>query len=80
MSHDKTGGPAFPRTTWTGSDKNSAHRDIEGMTLRDWFAGMALCGWAASYAGSTSPMEPEKSAKKAYSLADAMLAERAKTK
>jgi len=37
MNDKKDGGPAFPRTQWTGSDKNSAHRDVAGMSLRDNF-------------------------------------------
>lgn len=43
-----------------------------GMTLRDWFAGMAL----SSFAGSMSL--PQANAKQAYQIVDAMLAERAK--
>lgn len=39
---NKDGGPEFPRTQWTGSDKNAAHRDVPGMTLRDWFSGQVV--------------------------------------
>ncbi len=40
--------------------------------LRLWFAGMALQGWIASFAGSEGIVVPEKSANLAYELADAM--------
>jgi len=38
------GGAAFPRTQWTGSDKNTAHRDIPGMTLRQWYKSQLASG------------------------------------
>ena len=41
MSENK---PAFPRTQWTGSDKNAQHRDVPGMTMRQWYKGMAMMG------------------------------------
>lgn len=43
MTDAKDGGPAFPRTVqaWDG---NLTHAD--GMTLRDWFAGMSTAGGA----------------------------------
>ena len=43
MTDTKDGGPAFPRTVqaWNG---NLTHAD--GMTLRDWFAGMSTGGGA----------------------------------
>ena len=44
-----------------------------GMSLREWFAGQALAGIAESYWDA-----PDLAAKKAYELADAMLAERGK--
>ncbi len=46
------------------------------MSLRDWFAGQALCGIMASGKG-TSNVEVW-GAPHAYALADAMLAERAR--
>lgn len=53
----KDGGPAFPRQFG------------EGMTLRDWFAGMALCG-------DYDRRDPKSDAEWAYKQADAMLAAR----
>jgi hypothetical protein len=71
----KNNEPAFPRTQWTGSDKNAAHRDIPGMTLRDWFAGQAL---ASLITMTDIEIENDHIAKTSYQLADAMLAERDK--
>lgn len=44
----------------------------EGMTLRDYFAGQALASFDHAF------RVPESDAKKAYAIADAMLAERKK--
>ena len=53
-----------------------------GMSLRDWFAGMAMNGIVTDgYAGNGIMHEvehPEICAENAYSFADAMLAEREK--
>ena len=82
--NEKTGGPAFPTTKpldgW--GDPNA------DMTLRDWFAGMALQGYI-SYMGcgpnkvdqiGKDENEQNKTviARCAYVYADAMLAEREK--
>lgn len=45
-----------------------------GMTLRDYFAGQAMIGFAYS----APRLPPEKVAEGSYALADAMLAERVK--
>jgi hypothetical protein len=65
------------------------YHGFDGMTLRDWFAGQALAGLLASpfpiYDRTTrAPLEnadhsPALLAFGAYHLADAMLAERAKS-
>jgi hypothetical protein len=69
MSAPNDGGPAFPH----------AHEDYpfqHGMSLRDWFAGQAICGIIHSgYPLDSTGFPP---AKYAYKLADAMLAERIK--
>lgn len=75
MNHD--GGPAFPVTAdvltdWTGPTQ----RRLTGMSLRDWFAGQALAGLLAVPNGPQSG--PDMYARDAYTVADAMLAERAK--
>jgi len=64
----ENGGPAFP-----GS------RDVcffdSGMTLRDWFAGLAMQGM---YAEDAEHYKFAQVAAAAYATADAMLAERSK--
>lgn len=73
MSKHNDGGPAFP---WDGFNRN-----IAGMSLRDYFAGqvatgllrdLGFCPWGNETAEQLATM--------AYDLADAMLAEREKTK
>lgn len=63
MSEIKDGGSAFPYCVWVG-DHHNGHNT--GMSLRNWFAGMALnqvdMGFDSDY-----------KAKMAYSIADAML-------
>ncbi len=48
---------------------------IEGLTLRDWFAGMAL----AEVPDPISEADAESTARLAYAIADAMIAHRAVT-
>ena len=55
--------PAFPT-------RFAQHTDSHGMTLRDWFAGMALQGMLSDSAVRDIP---EGFAATAYELADAML-------
>ena len=73
------GGPAFPvREAERFNPENNETHAIEqhwGMSLRDWFAGKALMGWAA---GRNRPMEheacePASVARSCYAYADAML-------
>lgn len=64
MSEDRIiddGGQAFPTTH-------------DGMSLRDWFAGMALQGILSGDWSDSA----ESCVKKAYTAADMMIAERAK--
>lgn len=76
------GGPAFPAPSVYG-DENHGHQQLErgelGMSLRDYFAGHAMEGIIAchAYEGTGYP-DPEPAARRAYSYADAMLAERDK--
>lgn len=52
-------------------------RGMEGMTLRDYFAGQALNGFCALDDGGGGPiMGAADTAKAAYNYADAMLAAR----
>lgn len=63
-----TGGPAFPVPGLQDDE------DFNGMTLRDYFAAMAMQGIVES----KSVTNDEQCASRAYSIADAMLAGRAK--
>jgi len=64
------GGAAFPIPGIIGQDNNWIESPITGMSLRDWFAGMALQGRAHMI----NP--PHRTAKGCYAIADAMLYER----
>lgn len=68
------GGPAFPVTREHYDDSEP------GMSLRDWFAGMAVAGALNSQAAEVRlRLVPESLAREAYALADALIAERGKT-
>lgn len=69
----KDGGPAFPSKRF--EERRGQWVDVEysGMSLRDWFAGMALR--AIIQAWDKQPA-PDSAAKSAYEYADAMLAAR----
>ena len=71
----KDGGPAFPsgKSETPGFENSLPY--YEGMTLRDWFAGMALQGLLAHLVGVPNS-EPEGYARRAYQYADAMLTSR----
>jgi hypothetical protein len=79
----KDGGPAFPRV---GEGFGNPNYDAPGMSLRDWFAGQALTGiyasnWFTWLVSRDNPHEVEAddaAAARAYKVADAMLAQRAK--
>ena len=60
----ETGGSAYPST------QDQWERGMEGMTLRDWFAGQALAGMLAA------SMREDNLSNRAYRLADAMIAAR----
>ncbi len=71
------GGPAYPEVrVLNGDNWNPAIKVYySGMTLRDWFAGQALCGMMANSYYHESGIVPIKDC---YHFADAMIAERAK--
>lgn len=72
---------AFPRAALALNDADEiVEINVEGMTLRDWFAGQALAGCLAN----THPVKSGNVGRNdyafaAYAYADAMLAEREKT-
>jgi len=82
----ENGGPAFPQTNVKiGSDPQSVFMS-GGMSLRDWFAGMALSGMMKSVEAKILNAMLEKEIKLtwvnasvlAYKLSDAMIKERGK--
>jgi hypothetical protein len=71
------GGSAFPwPPVGTGDPRDGMAGGSSGMSLRDYFAAVALQGFIA---GRDSYTPAAHAAKWAYEQADAMLAERAKT-
>lgn len=70
----KDGGPAFPLPC---DSNNCPHTHCMGMSLRDWFAGMALQGIlsanAAMPVGVTKEQVDSIIAREAYCSADAMI-------
>ena len=67
MTHDKTGGPAFQRDNF--------HSGVEGMTMRDYFAGQALAIVMGRFDHDHEPSD-EDIAMYAYFIANSMIAER----
>jgi hypothetical protein len=68
MSAPKDGGSVFPAK----GNFHGAPWESTGMSLRDWFAGMALQGFLVA----EPTMQDAKAAEWSYALADAMLAAR----
>lgn len=100
MTKINDGGPAFPRTLQRWND---SLEQVEGMSLRDWFAGVALPQAVLDYgepqAGSSAGVRRDRGnpvlpyatsipgmkreeiiAAQAYRYADAMLAERERSR
>lgn len=89
MTTPNDGGPAFPRNIHWVTDESDGNQPnpgrsysgvtdaYNGMTLRDWFAGMALQGMM-SYNGEAGKDREDYYAEISYRHADAMLAERSK--
>lgn len=71
------GGPAFPFPSGPEPRVDMYHDRWEGMSLRDWFAGMALQGMLASWPEGVD-LKEGTAAVLAYKFSDAMLAEREK--
>jgi hypothetical protein len=67
------GGPAFPLQDW--DECIHSRRTETGMTLRDWFAGQALAGFAANprMIDSRSPATLEIVSEWSFEAADAMI-------
>ena len=77
---DGMGGPAFPFIVPSQTDtKTGAVLSFDifpGMTLRDWFAGLAMSGMLGGVPGSHLRPLADGIGKEAYDTADAMLAAR----
>lgn len=73
------GGPAFPQPDLSAQGIGPNDRGMEGMALRDYFAGQALAGLAATVSSDYAKELADgirgglPTAKAAYQLADAML-------
>lgn len=52
--------------------------NVQGISLRDWFAGMAMQGIIANGGTNYNAVGQAEDAELAYNIADAMLAEREK--
>lgn len=75
------GGPAFPvsREAALNPVTDMGGNDVSsGMSLWDWIAGQALTGLCAHHGSYGIGNGPGEIAVRAYDIADAMLAERAK--
>lgn len=73
------GGPAFPMAGYTEMVEGRPHTlyaPMNGMTLRDYFAGHALAGYMAN--ADLTRTKADVTAIECYHVADAMLAAREK--
>lgn len=81
MAKIDDGGPAFPLVYSATSDRtNTPEWSIKahgGMSLRDYFAGQALCEYLAAHMANDKQVDEDVVADCAYSMADAMLRARA---
>lgn len=66
----KDGGPAYPQPQVSDGMGGIEYTEVEGMSLRDWFAGQVLIG---IYAADPGGKHQSDLAQQAYSQADWML-------
>ena len=74
----KDGGPAFPRSGFETNYPTDKGNPVEGMSLRDWFAGMVLQGVVIPNKNFDILNNHKEYAEHAYLFADAMLVQREK--
>lgn len=80
----KDGGPAFPRHHACGYSKTDADslvwaRQASGMSMREWFSGLAMQGLLSNIPFvSHREFTPDDLAVIAHTMADAMLSQREK--
>lgn len=67
MSNTNTGGPAFP------VDETARVRNLQGMTLRDYFAAKAMQALIIASGPAPTGGWPTYAERTAYTVADAML-------
>lgn len=77
MNETKDGGPAFPRPQAESTNPSRYHAEQDGMSLRDYFAAHAPVTIPQTM--TSSAVEFEIAAIRAYRWADALLAERNRT-
>lgn len=70
-----TGGCAFPSAPVYDGNGNGIVEGANGMTLRQWYAGMAMQGMMARDSYDSGQATPEKRSKLAFIEADAMILE-----
>lgn len=72
MTNDiKDSGPAFPQ-----SDTSRQFNGLQGMSLRQWYAGMALQGLVLNVAEHlTTTLDWDAMMRTSYEIADAMIAQ-----
>lgn len=85
MTPTNDGGPAYPtlpeHSGYSRDSSGPGYPMSTGMSLRDWFAGMAMQQFTvAMIDGDIDDFHPQDVAHESYALADAMLAEREKVK
>lgn len=87
MNTPNDGGPAFPCSTWELKDGVQIGTPVSGMSLRDWFAGLAMQQMCAGPGARMVADQDDRYdqtnwkyivASNAYMFADAMIAERSK--
>jgi hypothetical protein len=76
-----TGGPAFPfkgYMDFTAPDGKpfEAPVNLPGMSLREWYAGMAMAALIQIYENSNDGLLADSLASEAFGLADSMIAAR----
>ena len=82
MNTKPDGGPAFPHPI-NKHEAGMQYKIVDGMSLRDWFAGQALAAGLNGLEGVIGPDESQADFGKrmsamSYAIADAMIAERSK--
>lgn len=77
MEKGKDGGPAFPAVATYEDGLKSYCNEIHGMSLRDWFAGMALQGHLSNPKTTEHPsFDRDGLANECFQMADALLKSR----